>query len=65
MVIAHWSVGIARSAGRTLLDSHDDSALEKAVRERLRTTAGEAIVTDLHLWRVGAGRYALMSRCVA
>ena len=34
-VIAHWSIGLARSAGRTLLDSHDDSALEKAVRSRI------------------------------
>ncbi|MEJ0098817.1 MAG: CDF family Co(II)/Ni(II) efflux transporter DmeF [Pseudomonadota bacterium] len=60
VVIAHWSVGLARSAGRTLLDSHDDSSLEKSVRERLRATASGATVTDLHLWRLGAGRYALM-----
>jgi cation diffusion facilitator family transporter len=60
ILIAHWSIGLARSAARTLLDSHDDSALEKSVRERLRSVAGEASVTDLHLWRLGAGRYALM-----
>jgi Co/Zn/Cd efflux system component len=59
-VIAHWSIGLARSAGRTLLDSHDDSRLENAVRERLRAAAPQADVTDLHLWRLGAGRYALM-----
>jgi cation diffusion facilitator family transporter len=60
IVIAHWSIGLARSAGRTLLDSHDDSALEGAVRQRLLAAAGEASVTDLHLWRLGAGRYGLM-----
>ncbi len=60
IVISHWAIGLARSAGRTLLDSHDDSALEKSVRERLNSVAGEASVTDLHLWRLGAGRYALM-----
>jgi len=60
IVIAHWSIGLARSAGRTLLDSHDDSRLENAVRERLRAAAQQATVTDLHLWRLGAGRYALM-----
>src|SRR5262245_34757623 len=28
IVIGHWSIGLARTAGRTLLDSHDDSELE-------------------------------------
>ncbi len=60
VVIAHWSIGLARSAGRTLLDSHDDSALEKTVRERLRAASPGAAVSDLHLWRLGAGRYGLM-----
>jgi len=60
VVIGHWSVGLARSAGRTLLDSHDDSALEESVRQRLRGAAADASVTDLHLWRLGPGRYGLM-----
>lgn len=60
VVIAHWSVGLVRSAGRTLLDSHDDSALERAARERLQAAAPAATVGDLHLWRVGPGQYALM-----
>jgi cation diffusion facilitator family transporter len=60
IVIAHWSIGLARSAGRTLLDSHDDSALETTVRERLRSVAADATVADLHLWRLGTGRYALL-----
>jgi cation diffusion facilitator family transporter len=60
IVIAHWAISLARSAGRTLLDSHDDSALEKAVRGRLHAAANAAAVTDLHLWRLGGGRYALM-----
>lgn len=59
-VIAHWSIGLARSAGRTLLDAHDDSALEESVRQRLRRGAADASVTDLHLWRLGPGRYGLM-----
>jgi cation diffusion facilitator family transporter len=61
IVISHWAIGLARSAGRTLLDSHDDSALEKAVRERLRRAAGDQSLRDLHVWRVGPGRYAVMA----
>jgi cation diffusion facilitator family transporter len=59
-VIAHWSIGLARSAGRTLLDSHDDSRLELRVRECLHAASSGAAVTDLHLWRLGPGRYGLM-----
>jgi cation diffusion facilitator family transporter len=61
LVIAHWSVGLARSAGRTLLDSHDDSALEQTVRQRLVSGAAGMSVTDLHLWRLGPGRYGVMA----
>jgi len=60
IIIARWSLGLLRTAGRTLLDSHDDSALEAAVRERLLAASSGAQVTDLHLWRLGAGRYGLM-----
>jgi cation diffusion facilitator family transporter len=59
-VIAQWSFGLARSAGRTLLDSHDDSALEKAVRSCIETASPGALVLDLHVWRLGPGHRALM-----
>jgi cation diffusion facilitator family transporter len=61
-VIAHWSVGLARTAGRTLLDSHDDSHLEAAVRERLEAAhlGSDARILDLHTWRLGPGHYGLM-----
>lgn len=60
-VIAHWSLGLAREAGRTLLDSHDESPLLQAVRERLRRVNPQAQATDLHVWRVGPGQYALVA----
>jgi cation diffusion facilitator family transporter len=59
-VIAHWSVGLARNAGRTLLDSHDDSALEKAARARIEAASPGVIFLDLHVWRLGPGHQALM-----
>jgi cation diffusion facilitator family transporter len=60
-VIAHWSVGLARTAGRNLLDSQDDSALEQAVRKRLAEAPGQAQITDLHLWRLGPGQFGLIA----
>jgi cation diffusion facilitator family transporter len=60
-VIAHWSIGLARSAGRTLLDSHDDSALEQQARTRLQAALPGAVIADLHLWRIGPGRFGLLA----
>jgi cation diffusion facilitator family transporter len=60
-VIAHWSFGLARTAGRNLLDSQDDSALEQAVRTQLAGAPGDAQITDLHLWRLGPGQYGLIT----
>lgn len=60
-IIAHWSIGLARAAGRTLLDSHDDSALEQAARERLQRATIDGRLTDLHLWRIGPGHFALLA----
>jgi Co/Zn/Cd efflux system component len=60
-VIAHWSIGLARNAGRSLLDSQDDSALEARVRALLQTAPGAAEITDLHLWRLGPGQFGLIA----
>jgi cation diffusion facilitator family transporter len=60
IVIAHWSVGLARAAGRTLLDSHDDSALEAAVRKRLLAASAGAEILDLHIWRLGPGHHGML-----
>jgi cation diffusion facilitator family transporter len=60
LVIAQWSISLARSAARTLLDSHDDSTLENAVRERLVTAGGDTQIVDMHSWRLGPGQYGLL-----
>jgi cation diffusion facilitator family transporter len=59
-VIAHWSVGLARNAGRSLLDSQDYSGLTQLVRARLAQAPGNASITDLHLWRLGPGQFGLI-----
>jgi cation diffusion facilitator family transporter len=59
-VIAHWSIGLARTAGRSLLDSQDDSALEQTVRSTLQAAPGNAVISDLHLWRLGPGQFGLI-----
>ena len=56
VMIASWSVSLARATARTLIDAPPAPGLEKAIRARLET--GDVEVCDLHLWRVGPGHVA-------
>jgi Co/Zn/Cd efflux system component len=55
-MIAYWSYGLIRDAGRVLLDMVPDRETEQAIRARLET--GGDRITDLHLWQVGPGHRA-------
>ena len=57
-VIANWSYGLVRSAGRVLLDILPDPKLAGRIRETLET--GGDRVSDLHLWRVGPGHFGVI-----
>src|SRR3546814_9555994 len=50
LVIARWSWGLMRDTAAILLDTNDDEA---AAAIRARVEAAGAVVTDLHVWRVG------------
>lgn len=63
VVIAHWSIGLAKSAARSLLDVGNDPRLVKRIRGRLETDADR--VCDLHLWRLAPGHQALMVSVVS
>jgi cation diffusion facilitator family transporter len=58
VVIAHWSVGLVRSAAASLLDMGNDPRLVKRIRAKLESDADR--VCDLHLWRLAPGHQALM-----
>ena len=62
-VIAHWSVGLIRSAGAVLLDTVPDAELADMITERM--AAAGADVTDLHLWQVGPGHFGAIVSVVA
>jgi cation diffusion facilitator family transporter len=57
-VIANWSYGLVRSAGRVLLDILPDPKLAARIRATLEQDG--ARVTDLHLWRVGPGHFGVI-----
>lgn len=58
-VIARWAIQLLRSAGAVLLDRVPGPELPGAIRERLET--GLDRVTDLHVWRVGPGHFAVIA----
>lgn len=63
LVIASWSVGLIRSAGMTLLDMVPDASLPSLIKQRLEVNGDR--VSDLHLWRVGPGHFALVVSVVS
>jgi cation diffusion facilitator family transporter len=63
LVIAHWSVGLMRSAGAVLVDAVPDRKLAALVRRRLEIEGDK--VADMHLWRLGPGHSALIASVVS
>jgi cation diffusion facilitator family transporter len=62
-VIARWSWGLLRDTGAVLLDASSSPALVEEVREAIED--GDAHISDLHLWQVGPGKYAVIVSVVA
>jgi len=63
VVIASWSFGLLRAAGRVLLDTVPDPALERHIRALMERDGDR--VCDLHVWQVGPGHLAVMASVVS
>ena len=63
ILVAVWAWGLARDAGRVLLDCEMDHPVVAEVREVIEAHPEWVITTriaDLHVWRVGKGRFAVI-----
>ena len=56
-VISRWSYGLMRDTGKVLLDYSGPNAVEDQIR-RIVASVPEAVLLDLHVWRVGPGAYS-------
>ena len=56
-VITHWAVGLLRQTSRVLLDREMDDPVVQEIRDVIEGD-GETVVVDLHVWRVGPGKFA-------
>lgn len=63
MVIARWSWSLMRDTAAVLVDAEAGQDRHREVREAIED--GDANITDLHIWRVGPGHYAVIVSLVA
>ena len=59
-LVAVWAAGLLRESGRILLDAEMDAPVVAEVREVIERGAIPATITDLHVWRVGRAKYAVV-----
>ena len=56
--MAVWARGLLRDTSRVLLDAEMDAPVVEEIREVIATGSPVTEITDLHVWRVGRGKYS-------
>ena len=64
VLILRWTVLLLRDTGSILLDRETDDAMATAIRQALEAD-GDTRLSDLHVWKVGQGKYACIVAVVA
>ena len=57
-LVARWAYGLLGDSGRVLLDAEMNAPVVAEIREVIAAAPVEAAISDLHVWRVGKGKYA-------
>lgn len=57
-LVAVWAYGLLRDTGRILLDADMNAPIVAEIREVISSSPIQAVISDLHVWRVGKGKYA-------
>lgn len=66
VMVLIWAYGLLRDTGRILLDAEMDVPVVAEIREVIEASPIRAEITDLHVWRVGKGKFAcILSLTVA
>jgi cation diffusion facilitator family transporter len=59
-LVAAWAIALLRSTGRSLLDAEMDAPVVAEIRQTLRDSPLPAELDDLHVWKVGKGKFACL-----
>ena len=60
VLVASWAISLLRKSGRVLLDAHMTDPVAEEIREAVEQSPVPASLADMHLWRVGKGKYAVL-----
>ncbi len=58
ILVSVWAYGLLRDTGRVLLDAEMTAPVVEEIREAIAASPIKAQLCDLHVWRVGKGKYA-------
>ncbi|HIV71411.1 MAG TPA: cation diffusion facilitator family transporter, partial [Candidatus Aquabacterium excrementipullorum] len=58
LLVTVWAVGLLKETARGLLDADMNAPVVEEIREAIEQGPIPAHLADLHVWRVGPGRYA-------
>lgn len=57
-LVSIWAVGLLRDTGKVLLDAEMDVPVVNEIEQIIQDYPDDVELTDLHVWRVGKGKYA-------
>jgi cation diffusion facilitator family transporter len=57
-LVSIWAFGLLRDTGRVLLDAEMDAPIVTEIQDVIAAGPVDALITDLHVWRVGTAKYA-------
>ena len=60
VLVASWAISLLRKSGLVLLDAHMTDPVAEEIREAVAQSPVPASLADMHLWRVGKGKYAVL-----
>lgn len=58
VLVSVWAYGLLRDTSRVLLDAEMNAPVVAEIREVIAASPVKARLCDLHVWRVGKGKYA-------
>jgi cation diffusion facilitator family transporter len=64
-VVTVWALGLLRDTSGILLDRTPESSDLPSEISRAIESDGDSLLTDLHVWQVGAGKFAAIASIIA
>jgi cation diffusion facilitator family transporter len=64
-LVTAWAYGLLRDTGRVLLDAEMNAPVVAEILELIEQGPIKAEIVDLHVWRVGKGKYACILSLIA